>query len=64
MIANISPAVLTFEDTYNTLNFAHRAKTIKTKVQRNVLNVDNHFNNYTNIINQLQDENKNLRRML
>jgi kinesin family protein 18/19 len=30
MIANISPSVLAFEDTYNTLNYANRAKNIKT----------------------------------
>ncbi len=46
MLANVSPSVLTFEDTYNTLNFANRAKNIKTSVQRNVLNVDNHISNY------------------
>jgi kinesin family protein 18/19 len=30
MIANISPSVVGFEDTYNTLNYANRAKNIKT----------------------------------
>lgn len=39
MIANISPAVSSFEDTYNTLVYAHRAKNIKTNAHRNVLNV-------------------------
>ena len=29
MIANISPSSLTYEDTYNTLNYADRAKKIK-----------------------------------
>ena len=46
MIANISPSVNTFEDTYNTLNYANRAKNIKTKMKRNVLNVDNHLEGY------------------
>ena len=32
MIANISPSVISFEDTYNTLNYANRAKNIKTIV--------------------------------
>ena len=39
MIANISPYEYSFEDTYNTLNFANRVKNIKTQVKRNVLNV-------------------------
>ncbi len=50
MIANISPCVTSFEDTYNTLNYANRAKNIKTNVQRNVLSIDNHIANYENII--------------
>ena len=32
MIANISPSGLSYEDTYNTLKYADRAKQIKTKV--------------------------------
>jgi hypothetical protein len=56
MIANVSPAVSTFEDTYNTLKYANRAKNIKTHVQRNVLNVQYHISNYTNIINSLKAE--------
>ncbi|EGR28601.1 kinesin motor domain protein [Ichthyophthirius multifiliis] len=64
MLANISPSVLTFEDTYNTLNFANRAKNIKTNVKRNILNVDNHISNYAQIINNLRQENENLKKML
>jgi kinesin family protein 18/19 len=56
MIANVSPAVATFEDTYNTLKYANRAKNIKTHVQRNVLSVQYHISNYTNIINNLKAE--------
>lgn len=37
MIANISPSTSVFEDTYNTLNYANRAKFIKTNIKRNVL---------------------------
>ena len=33
MIANVSPAINTFEDTYNTLKYANRAKNIKTFVK-------------------------------
>lgn len=64
MIANVSPSVLTFEDTYNTLNYANRAKSIKTNVSRNILNVENHMNNYTSIIQNLRQENENLKKQL
>jgi kinesin family protein 18/19 len=57
MIANVSPAVSAFEDTYNTLMYANRAKSIKTNAQRNVLSVDNHIANYANIISNLRKEN-------
>ena len=33
MIANISPSGMSYEDTYNTLKYADRAKQIKTKVR-------------------------------
>jgi len=64
MIANISPASSTFEDTYNTLKYANRAKNIKTQVNRNVLNVQYHISNYTNIINNLKNEISELRNAL
>jgi len=56
MIANVSPYAGTFEDTYNTLKYANRAKNIKTHVQRNVLSVQHHIANYNNIINSLKNE--------
>lgn len=37
MIANISPSSLTYEDTYNTLKYATRAKKIRTTLKQNVL---------------------------
>lgn len=37
MIANISPSSLTYEDTYNTLKYASRAKKIKTSLKENVI---------------------------
>lgn len=33
MIANVSPCITSYEDTYNTLKYATRAKSIKTKVR-------------------------------
>ena len=56
MIANVSPAINTFDDTYNTLKYANRAKNIKTVVQRNVVNAQYHISNYVNIINSLKKE--------
>lgn len=47
MIANIAPSNLCYEDTHNTLKYANRAKNIKTKAIRNVLNVEYHVSKYT-----------------
>lgn len=56
MIANVSPAASTFEDTYNTLKYANRAKKIKTNLSRNVLSVQYHISKYSNIISSLKSE--------
>lgn len=56
MIANVSPSASTFEDTYNTLKYANRAKNIKTHISRNVLSVQYHISNYKDIINNLKSE--------
>ena len=56
MIANVSPFVYNFDDTYNTLKYAERAKHIKTKINKNILsfNSQNLKNNYLNVIKKLQ----------
>ena len=64
MIANVSPSINTFDDTYNTLKYANRAKNIKTVVSRNVLNAQYHISNYVNIINGLKNEVKQLKKKL
>ena len=64
MIANVSPSINTFDDTYNTLKYANRAKNIKTSVTRNVLNAQYHISNYENIINTLKEENERLKNEL
>ena len=56
MIANISPAESSFEETLNTLKYANRAKNIKTHVKRNVLNVNHHISEYVNLITNLRSE--------
>jgi kinesin family protein 18/19 len=56
MIANISGAVSSFEETLNTLKYANRAKNIKTTVKRNVLNVNYHISEYKSLIGNLHNE--------
>uniref|UniRef100_A0A4W3K438 Kinesin-like protein n=1 Tax=Callorhinchus milii TaxID=7868 RepID=A0A4W3K438_CALMI len=56
MIAHISPASLSFEESRNTLTYADRAKNIKTRVKRNLMNVSYHIAQYTNIISDLRSE--------
>ena len=56
MIANISPFIYSFDDTYNTLNYADRAKHIKTRVKANVINNKSVVNNYLSVIKHLQDK--------
>ncbi|XP_042858518.1 kinesin-related protein 13-like [Penaeus japonicus] len=56
MIAAISPASTTFEDTFNTLRYANRAKTIKTTLKKNIMNVDQHVSQYVQIVEDLRKE--------
>ena len=56
MIANVSPSSMSYEDTYNTLNYANRAKNIKTTVVRNVVSVDFHITRYKQIVQDLRGE--------
>jgi kinesin family protein 18/19 len=56
MIANIAPTSNQFEETTNTLKYAHRARTIKTKVSATIRNVDSHISEYKRVIRELQLE--------
>ncbi|XP_023670709.2 kinesin-like protein KIF19 isoform X2 [Paramormyrops kingsleyae] len=56
MITHISPASTNFEESRNTLMYADKAKNIKTKVKRNLLNVSYHIAQYTSIIAELRKE--------
>lgn len=49
MIANISPSEFSYEETHNTLKYANRAKNIKTKITRNVKNVEYHVSQYQHV---------------
>ncbi|XP_054849652.1 kinesin-like protein KIF19 [Eublepharis macularius] len=56
MIAHVSPASTYFEESRTTLIYAYRAKNIKTRVKRNLLNVSYHIAQYTSIISDLRRE--------
>ncbi|KAF3817013.1 hypothetical protein GH733_014361 [Mirounga leonina] len=64
MIATVSPSSLTYEDTYNTLKYADRAKEIKLALKSNVISLDCHISQYATICQQLQAEVAALREKL
>uniref|UniRef100_A0A6P7H996 Kinesin-like protein n=1 Tax=Diabrotica virgifera virgifera TaxID=50390 RepID=A0A6P7H996_DIAVI len=64
MIANVSPSSLSFEDTYNTLKYATRAKKIKSNIHMNVAKVDLNIIHYVKMIEDLTTENKTLKQQL
>ena len=45
---------MTYEDTYNTLRYADRAKKIKIKLKKNVLSVDFQVGQYAKIVEDLK----------
>ncbi|WAR02744.1 KI18A-like protein [Mya arenaria] len=61
MIAAVSPSSMSYEDTYNTLRYADRAKHIKATLKKNVLNVDFHMAQYGKIVQELRKEIKELK---
>jgi kinesin family protein 18/19 len=56
MIACVSPWHQAYEETVNTLKYAQRARCIKRKVSKNVVEVDLHVSKYKEIINGLKTE--------
>ncbi|KAM6163559.1 kinesin-like protein KIF18B [Rhynchocyon petersi] len=64
MIAAVSPSSLAYEDTYNTLKYADRAKEIKLSLKSNVVSLDCHISQYATICQQLQAEVAALREKL
>lgn len=56
MIANISPSSLSLDDTYNTLKYAARAKTIKSTIKKNVVNCEMHVGQYVKLVEELNKE--------
>ncbi|KAI4471330.1 kinesin-related [Holotrichia oblita] len=64
MIANISPSSITYEDTYNTLKYATRAKKIKSNVKKNVMNTNVDVEHYIKLVDDLTNENQQLKLQL
>ena len=56
MISNVSPSSMTFEDTFNTLRYADRAKKIKINLKKNILSVNFHVGQYAKIVEDLKHE--------
>lgn len=63
MIVNISSSCSKYEDTYNTLNYAARARKVKTVPTKNAV-ASNEAQIYLNTIAELQMENRSLREKL
>ncbi|XP_053305046.1 kinesin-like protein KIF18A [Spea bombifrons] len=56
MIAAVSPSSASYDDTYNTLKYANRAKDIKSSVKSNVVSLDSHISQYVKICEQQKKE--------
>ncbi|CAH2318866.1 kinesin KIF18B isoform X2, partial [Pelobates cultripes] len=56
MIAAVSPSSLSYDDTYNTLKYANRAKEIKLSLKSNVISLDCHISKYAIVCEELKAE--------
>ncbi|NXP49258.1 KI18A protein, partial [Heliornis fulica] len=56
MIAAVSPSSMFYDDTYNTLKYANRAKNIKSSLKSNVFSLDSHISQYVKICNEQKKE--------
>ncbi|KAI8873149.1 kinesin-domain-containing protein, partial [Ramicandelaber brevisporus] len=56
MIVCVSPASTYYDETHNTLKYANRAKNIKTRVEKNTVNVKAHLTQYRKQISDQADE--------
>ncbi|GAO50205.1 hypothetical protein G7K_4339-t1 [Saitoella complicata NRRL Y-17804] len=64
MIVCVSPSSQHYDETHNTLKYGNRAKNIKTKVTRNMINVDRHVSQYVKAIYDLRQEVEELKSKL
>ncbi|XP_013033221.1 kinesin-like protein KIF18A [Anser cygnoides] len=56
MIAAVSPSSMFYDDTYNTLKYANRAKDIKSSLKSNIVSFDSHISQYVKICNEQKKE--------
>ncbi|XP_076170175.1 kinesin-like protein KIF18A [Ptiloglossa arizonensis] len=56
MIANIAPSSFSYEDTYNTLRYANRAKKIKTRIKKNIVSCEMHVTAYIKMVEEQKKE--------
>nr|XP_033331063.1 kinesin-like protein KIF18A [Megalopta genalis] len=56
MIANIAPSSFSYEDTYNTLRYADRAKKIKTHIKKNIISCEMHVTAYIKMVEEHKKE--------
>ncbi|KAK6204745.1 kinesin motor domain-containing protein, partial [Scheffersomyces amazonensis] len=61
MIVCVSPSSQHYDETLNTLKYANRAKEIKTKIVRNLHNLDRHVGSYLKMITEQKQEIEELR---
>ncbi|XP_043287140.1 kinesin-like protein KIF18A [Venturia canescens] len=64
MIANVGPSSLSFEDTYNTLRYANRAKKIKLNIKKNIISCQMHVTGYVKIVEEQKKEIEMLKQKL
>ncbi|XP_022247926.1 kinesin-like protein KIF18A [Limulus polyphemus] len=64
MIAAVSPSSISYEDTYNTLKYADRAKSIQLDLKKNVISVEAHVTKYVKIVDDLKKEISELKEKL
>ncbi|XP_077178085.1 kinesin-like protein KIF18A isoform X2 [Paroedura picta] len=56
IIAAVSPSSLFYDDTYNTLKYANRAKDIKSSLKSNTVSLDTHISQYAKICEEQKKE--------
>ncbi|XP_063986484.1 kinesin-like protein KIF18A [Diachasmimorpha longicaudata] len=64
MIANIGPSSMSYEDTYNTLRYANRAKKIKTHIKKNIISCELHVTGYIKLVDEQKKEIEMLKQKL
>lgn len=64
MIACVSPAAISYDETVNTLKYAMRARKIEKKITKNIREVDVHISQYKDIIDSLKSEIEQLKQII